>query len=236
MGYSLASARTQATLSETLAEATAPASGEVALLSVSARTSSVAGAAGRRYTLERQSGGATPVAQTPELHNSLSAAAGAVGAVGYTTEPTVSGSPLVVLGYSRAAVPNVMFSRWVGHPRYPVTLSASEKIGLRGVSTSESIDYQRHITFGEPNNTPMRPCRGRRGRTRGYWALATTGKSGAVGVSGNANHWDTHTLVQAETWQMSPSQHPMPAVMLDLIGGAPPPTVYHRRLLLGVGR
>lgn len=121
---------------------TSPASGQArvleAFLSGEAGASAVA-----RVALQRSTGGATPVNQTPEKFSTRSPAAAGTFATGWTTQPTLSGNPFAFQGFNAFGGAD----RWVPQPGEEFYLVNGELMSNRSASGTSVVSG--HVVFEE---------------------------------------------------------------------------------------
>lgn len=126
-----------------------------------------------RIFLSKITGGTVPVARTLEKGNSRSSAASTTGHVSWTTIPTYSGNPLILVGEIEPSTPASFVPRhfqwWLLNPRYPIVLDPSGYIAV-GTNTTE-FNYPFTTTIGVRENTFNSGQRriARRGRNPGFW-------------------------------------------------------------------
>lgn len=88
-----------------------------------------------RVALQISTGGATPTNATPEKFNSRSPAATTLFRTGWTTQPTLSGSPLLSLAFN--AFGGVI--RWVAAPGEEIYLVNGEQLSCRSLSGTSTV-------------------------------------------------------------------------------------------------
>jgi hypothetical protein len=132
----------------------------------------VASVAGMRWRIFRPTGGTSDAAVSPERLDQLSPASAATVAGSFSTDPTVSGNPLVVLGrmFDNAGPLSMARAGWrPPHPRYPVVVDASGALAFDSQATNDQLNTSILWSEGDMKTAHDRPIRGRRGIRLGYW-------------------------------------------------------------------